>query len=439
VTDRWSIGSRLTLNLGFRWDRYHAWVPPQTKVQGPFGNAGNFPAVEVGTWNRPAPRAGFAYNLGGGKTVIKGTYGWFNDDMAEDFSSIYNQNVDVIYTYRWHDLKGDNNYAPGDVNLDPNGPDFLGVSGAPNNIVNTHLKYPHTHELTGSLERELAPGLGLRVLYIYRKLADQVTISNVLRPYTAYSIPLTRRDPGPDGIVNTADDGPMVTIWDYAAAYRGAAFVGNERVNYPSNRRDYFHTLEVTLNKRFSQRWDATVSGSAVKNHASILTTANGEKTTTASATTTSSAVPQSPNDLYFPLNETWDWTARTTTSYVLPFNIRVAALAFFESGAAGQRTYIFRATDPLGGPPLVQQATVTLPLEPYGAHRGPVRDQVNVRFTKLMRLSHGRTVELNADVNNIINSNAAWSSTYQSGPTFGYATNVLPPRLLQFGAAFEF
>src|SRR5207247_567779 len=152
---------------GFRWDRYHAWVPEQTKVQGPFGNSGTFPRVEAGTWNTPAPRAGFAYNLGEGKTVIKGTYGWFNDDLSEQFSDQYNQNVDVIYTYRWRDLNGNKDYNPGEVNLDPIGPDFLSVAGAPNNIVNLDLKYPHIHETTGSFERELASGMGLRVLYIY--------------------------------------------------------------------------------------------------------------------------------------------------------------------------------------------------------------------------------------------------------------------------------
>ena len=41
---------------------------------------------------------------------------------------------------------------------------------------------------------------------------------------SAYNIPLQRRDPGPDGNIGTADDGPMVTIYDYDPAFRGNAF-----------------------------------------------------------------------------------------------------------------------------------------------------------------------------------------------------------------------
>ncbi len=84
VSDRITTG-RLTLNLGFRFERYHAWVPPQTKpaaavVLNAYSGALDVPYTDAGTWNMPAPRAGFAYNLTkDGKTVIKGTYGWFND------------------------------------------------------------------------------------------------------------------------------------------------------------------------------------------------------------------------------------------------------------------------------------------------------------------------------------------------------------------------
>lgn len=424
VTDRVTVGSRLTLNLGFRWDRYHAWVPAQTKVQGPFGDAGDFAFIEAGKWNMPAPRAGFAYNMSAdGKTVVKGTYGWFNDDMAENFSEKYNRNSDVITNYRWHDNNRNNLYEPGEVNLATNGPDFLSATGAANNLVNLDLKYQHVHELTGSFERELAAGTGLRFLYTYRRYADQNATINALRPYSAFNIPLSRRDPGSDGLLNTSDDGPMVTVWDFAPAFAGAAFVGNKLVNVPAGRTDNFHGFEATLNKRFSEKWEATTSGSATKNHKHVG----------------SAATPQSPNDEYYGIDGTTDWTYRTIVTYVLPLDIRVASLAFFQSGSSGQRTYVFQAADPLGGPALRQQANVTLRLDPYGTQRGPIRKAVNVRLSKIVRFASRRTLELNADINNIVNSNAAWASQYVSGPTFGNASNVYAPRLFQFGAAFEF
>ena len=424
ITDRVTYGSRLTLNLGLRYDRYHAWVPEQTKEQGPFGTSGTFPFVEAGKWNLFAPRAGFAYNLAkDGKTVLKGTYGWFSDDLNESFSDDYNQNVDVIYTYRWRDVNRNNNYDPGEVNLALSGPDFLTVSGATNNLVNLDLKYQHVHELTGSIEKELAAGTGVRFLYIFRRLAGQYAVINVLRPSSAYTNVFNRRNPGPDGVISTADDGPMVQVYDFNNAFRGAAFVGNKRTNFPDDRSDHFNSYELTFTKRFSQKWQATVSGSLTQNYKWIP----------------AAALSESPNEDYFPLNETRDWNFKTTVSYTLPFEVRVSSLLFFQNGTAGQRTYAFRAADPLGGPSLPNSATITLRMEPFGASRAAVRREVNLRLSKIFKMQNNRSFEAYVDAQNLTNSNTAWASSYQSGPSFGFATTIMPPRLVLFGGSFEF
>ena len=59
LQDKWAIGS-FTVNVGLRWDRYHAFVDEQTKEQGTFGNAGTFPAVDVSPGAALAPRVGTA-------------------------------------------------------------------------------------------------------------------------------------------------------------------------------------------------------------------------------------------------------------------------------------------------------------------------------------------------------------------------------------------
>src|SRR5439155_13897194 len=76
-----------------------------------------------------------------------------------------------------------------------------------------------------------------------------VTI-NTLRPYSAWSVPITRRDPGPDGILGNADDAGTVTLYDYSAAFRGAAFVNTQIVN--ATNADRYDSIEGTLIKRFS-------------------------------------------------------------------------------------------------------------------------------------------------------------------------------------------
>ena len=78
-------------------------------------------------------------------------------------------------------------------------------------------------------------------------------------------MPINRRDPGPDGVLNNSDDGGSVTLYDYANAYRGAAFVSNKRVN--ADNTDRFNSVEFTVTKRASDRWMGQISYFAVKNH----------------------------------------------------------------------------------------------------------------------------------------------------------------------------
>ena len=49
------------------------------------------------------------------------------------------------------------------------------------------------------------------------------------------------------------------------------------------------------------------------------------------------------------------------------------------------------------------------------------------------------RRVQFEFDVFNVLNSNAPTAAGFASGPTFGYVTGVLPPRVARFGFNFSF
>ena len=69
VQDRWQPVTRLSLNLGLRFEKEN--VPSFRE---------GFPGIEFGLGDKVAPRLGFAYDLtGDGKTKIFGSYGWFYD------------------------------------------------------------------------------------------------------------------------------------------------------------------------------------------------------------------------------------------------------------------------------------------------------------------------------------------------------------------------
>jgi hypothetical protein len=417
ANDRWQIGTGLTLNLGLRYDGNHAWVPPQTKPQGQFGGSGSFPMIDSNRWRAPAPRLGAAWDVtGAGRTLVKMTYSRYNAEMADTFAAPFNQNGVVTDTYLWTDPTHCDCYVPATVDLNTNGRDFVGLSGSTNNIQNFDLKSPREHELTASIEHGLTHDMTVRAVYVYKRMVDDIATINVLRPYSAYDIALGKPVPAPDG--TTAAGSPTITIYDFEPAYKGSAFIGNEMVNRPDAADDHYHTAEVTLDKRQTGHWSIVTSIAATKNHR-WLTTGSGA----------SLAVPQSPNDVYFPVDDTWNVVYKLTGRYQLPYQLQLGGVFDVQRGAPGQRTALFSTP---------QSGFVTGRLEPYGAERGPVRSEANLRVSRSLRLAKGR-LQLELDALNVFNSNSVWTATYASGPSFGAVTLIQSPRVFRLGAAYEF
>ena len=351
------------------------------------------------------------------QTVLKASYGWFNTEAA--LSGDYNPNTIFNTDYRWHDLNGDGRYQPGEVNLDTNGVDFIGTTSAANARVNPDLRLSHVQEISASIEREVAPNLAVRGLYLVKRSGDLNMTVNILRPYSAFNIPIARRDPGPDGLLNTGDDGPMVTIYDYDPAYRGSNFVGNMAVNRPDGRSDYFTSYEGSVTRRLANSWSLLAAYTATKYHRWIV------------------GVPQSPNDDFFPLDDSWRWNVKLNGNYNLPHDFLIGGIVELVNGALGQRTYVFRASDP-SGPPLRQLATATIRLEPFGARQEPHQTTFNARVGKKLTLSR-RALNVSFDVLNVTNSNAITAVTYVSGPSFGRVSDIVPPRTLRVAATLDF
>ena len=176
----------------------------------------------------------------------------------------------------------------------------------------------------------------------------------------------------------------------------------------------------MSLNKRLTHRWSATGSFWATKNYRWLT------------------LQDVNPNNDPFPLDQTWFWAGNVTATYMLPAEVQAGAYLQSKVGILGQRTYLFRQTDPDGGPSLAQLSTVMLRLEPYGSMRAAAENVLNLRFSKLIRLGTGRA-SVNFEIFNVLNSNADTGLTFASGPTYGYSTGVLPPRVARLGGTYSF
>lgn len=422
--DSWRPTERLTLNLGVRWEYQHSYLPEQD-----YAGARDFPTLfpakhvdklDVQTFNRMVPRVGVAYDLGG-KSVIKATWGLYNYILGDTYGDVFAATATANALFAWHDLNGDKLWTPNESNLSlgSGNPDFVSITAASNYELSPELKQPDTWESTVSYERELAPSFGFRVMYINKIVDGSIETINAKRPYNAYSVPITRRDPGPDGQLGTADDGGRVTLYDYASSFRGATFVSNKRVN--ADNTDRFHSMEFTLTKRASSRWMGQVSYFAVKNHRWLT------------------GVYQSPNDEFFPLDETWSWAGNISGSYRMPYDISVSGFLQSQSGVKGQRTNQFRQVDPDGGPAIANAGNTTIRLEPYGSQSLQAFNILNFRANKDFRLSGGRRLSIDFDVFNLLNLATSTGAEFRSGQTFGYVTGITPPRITRIGARLTF
>jgi hypothetical protein len=302
--------------------------------------------------------------------------------------------------------------------------DFISTAGAASLILNPDLEQPSRQEASVLLDREVAPSVSIRMGFVYKNLSAASTNINPLRPFSAYDVALTRQDPGPDGLTGNSDDGPLVTVFDYNPAFRGGAFSATQPVNRTGERkRDSYRSIEFTATKRQARGLPLSVVASvlATKNHRWL------------------SAYAQSPNDDFFPLDTTWTWIGKVTTSYLAPKGIRLALFYESLSGTKGQRTYVFRN--------MPQSSTVTIRLEPFGERSLPTTHMTYTRVGKEFAFGKNR-LEVNADVHNLFNVNTATSVSFASGPTFGQlnATSqngggsaILLPRTLKVGVTLAF
>ncbi len=362
------------------------------------------------------PRFGLSYALtSDNKTVFKATYGQFNFALrASDSRTIrnFNKNDYSAQIYRWTDTNGNRDLDyPGELGT------FVQSEGSSSTFFNPDIRQPKAHEVTLHVERELAAGFASRIGYVYKREADQFQLVNTARPYSVYNIPITNVDPGPDLIPGNADDGGPVTYYDYDPAYRGSAFEHSTYVNVPGYT-DSYHNLEVGLDKRFANHWQMQVSYLAThKNMFSAVVAAN-------------SGVPVTPNDEFFPKNETWETTFRASGSYRAPWGITGSSVFEYQSGAPLARTVLFRG--------LPQLSTVTLRMEPLGAIRLPGVKLLNLRASKQIMLGNQR-LTIDADLYNTLNANDATGMTVASGPSYGKINAIVPPRVARIGFSYHF
>jgi hypothetical protein len=430
ATDTWRLGKRLVLNYGVRWERYSDFYPDQKKPAGQFSAAATYPGKQLLVWKDFVPRIGGAWDVfGSGKTLLKGSFGMFGDTMGDLWGNTFNPDALVTTTYKWNGpcvVTGYNNVSYNNTSCDaspatlaslnPGSANFLSATGGLNELNNPKLKQDKIYEYVAKMERQLVPNVSLSLSYIYHRVNNlynslegttNSTASgiNILRPYSIYNVPVTLTD----ALTNNP-----VTLYTYPSSFASSTYNQFEVVNAPASRPDTYNTFEAAVTKRYSKRFNAQASFWMTKNHEWIQ------------------AISPTPNDDRFPIDNTWNWEARASGFYNLPWGFEVSGLYRAQSGIPGQRTESFSS-------PLLLQGSVTLRMEPFGNVRGPMISITNLKVAKNFKFRERVKTQFNFQVFNLFNTSGATSTSYLTGATYLHPTGIVSPRVGRIGMQISF
>ncbi|MBN1221798.1 MAG: TonB-dependent receptor, partial [Candidatus Aminicenantes bacterium] len=277
IQDSFTIGQRLTINAGVRWDYSYGIIPEQTNTGNPFwqnilDNADvvwltkpqplyfapkNYPAIkDYMSWNTFSPRVGITYDpFGDGKTALKASYSRYMEMMMIQFTSLPNPNYIHTGDFNWYDLN-ENNWPDVTDSYEfvwlSREEDAQGLTDVTKEV-DPDLTPPRVDEISIGIEREIFNDFSLGVTFIRkweRNMIESFKRPDVETVWTESQW----SEPGDDGVFGTADDntfpvylgsGDSPTTWS-------TNIDGTD--GKPKAERNYT-AVQFTINKRLSNRW----------------------------------------------------------------------------------------------------------------------------------------------------------------------------------------
>ena len=245
---------------------------------------------------------------------------------------------------------------------------------------------------------------------------------NSLRPFSAFNVPVTVVDPGPDGVAGNADD-RSVSALNLDPTLLSAS---NQLTTNIDGYEGTYKTFEVSANKRYSQRWGLNASFSYTWTNEFGNNYFNNRFGTAVSNFSFFGSYPGNPNEKT--LNDFTNWNGKLSGTVDAGWGVRLTPVWKVQSGAPYGR--FFNAA--------LNYGTQIILAEPIGTRRQDTVSVFDIRGEKQFRFGSKARVGVFADVFNIMNSNTAVNVNWRSGASFDKATTVLGPRILKFGAKFD-
>jgi hypothetical protein len=407
VTDEITVGNRLTISAGLRFDHSRGILPDIRELDAAGVDTGRLiPGDGLKyTWNVLSPRAGVVLKLtADGRTLLRGSYGLFRQGILTGELSPDHPGVAAVFRTRCTvDMF---NCTAGQIEMDPK----------KQVDIDPKTRAPRTDAYSIGIDREITQTVSMSAVYVHNNGRDFIGWRDTCECYTKGSEPVNGQMIPVDRLTQDPANRhfELANQEDYSLTYDGLALV---------------------VEKRLSNRWQANVSytwSRAVGLQPSSGTTAAGAQVATTGAPPVSFAPPvtfgRDPNTLigaYGRLPNDRPHLFRFVAAYDVPkMGILIAANLQHASGKPWAHT-----ADITLAP---GQDNLRILLEPRGTRRLSSQTVLDLRVAKSFALGRAGRIELRADLLNLLNDTAEEgieSDRWDAGAALGLGNVFLDPR----------
>ena len=411
VTDALTVGDRLTINAGVRFDHSRA-ISQDLRAIDAEGRETDDIVRGLGnlyTWNLWSPRLGVTAKLSAdGRTMLRASYGRFSQGVLTGEISPFHPGATDITTANFVAATGDYTQV-------------ASVIGRRNLQLDPDVQAPRTDEYSVGVDRELHRRLAVAIAYVRKDGGNFIGWTDAGGQYVE--------------TVRKLADGRSVPVFELVNRSADRLF----RLTNPGGYSLNYNGLVMALEKRRSQNWQAF--GSYTFSRAFGLQPSSG---TTAAGAQVSTVAPspavtfgRDPNDLTNArgrLANDRPHIFRVMGSVDVP-RIRLLVAANFQHFSG--KPWAARGDvvpTPTQGPRLIL-------LEPRGARRLSSQSLLDLRVSKMVRIGAAGRIELMLDVLNALNDASEESLASETlatetvmSPTFGLPATFVDPRRAMIG-----